>query len=93
MLAHVLSTAHVAVHDEFLTTHSCLVAAIAEQRLHAARFADMRRVSCCFADGVLTLRGVVASYYLKQLAQTIVRTIGDVSQVENCLRVWSAAAD
>ena len=93
MLAQVLSPARVATSDEFHPADFRLVAALAEQRLRAARFAAMRCVSCCYANGVLTLRGVVASYHLKQLAQTIVRTIDEVSQVENCLRVCSAAAN
>ncbi len=93
MLAQALSTARFATCDEFSTTDFRLVAALAEQRLRAARFAAMRRVSCSYADGVLTLSGVVATYHLKQLAQTIVRGIDEVSRVENCLRVCSSATD
>ena len=33
----------------------------------------VRRVGCEFRDGTLTLRGQVPSYFLKQIAQTIVR--------------------
>jgi osmotically-inducible protein OsmY len=69
-----------------------VVEALAEQRLRSARLAEFRRVTCLFADGVLTLCGVVGSYYLKQLAQTTVRNIEEVAHVENLIRVGAIAA-
>ena len=33
---------------------------------------EMRRVSCEYDHGVVTLRGRVPSYFLKQIAQTVV---------------------
>jgi osmotically-inducible protein OsmY len=65
----------------------------ARERLRASRFVAFHAVSCSFEDGVLTLRGVVATYYFKQLAQTIVRTVDDVSRVDNCICVRSSASE
>jgi hypothetical protein len=43
-----------------------------------------------FADGVLTLRGRVPSYYLKQILQTWLRKLDGVQQIENEVDVVSA---
>jgi len=41
-------------------------------------------------DGRVTLRGVVNSYYQKQMAQEAIRRIDGVSQIENLLEVgWA----
>jgi osmotically-inducible protein OsmY len=50
-------------------------------------------VSCHFHEGVLTLRGRVGSYYLKQVAQTLVRSLESVRQVSNQLMVISSDRD
>jgi hypothetical protein len=62
-------------------------AAIAESRLRTAPYLALRGVACELRDGVLTLRGRVPSYYLKQLAQALLHGIQDVSNVDNQLNV------
>lgn len=47
----------------------------------------LRRVACEYRDGTITLRGRVPSYFLKQLAQSVVRHCAGVKRVENCLQV------
>jgi uncharacterized protein YcaQ len=42
------------------------------QELQRCGYLDVRGVSCEYDRGVLTLRGRVPSYYLKQIAQTVV---------------------
>jgi osmotically-inducible protein OsmY len=74
-------------------TSSQGLVAIAEARLRASRLAALQGVSCSFDGGILTLHGVVASYHLKQLAQTIVRNLDDVSQVENRILVGSSVIE
>lgn len=78
---------------QLATEDERLIAALAEQRLRSARYADFRRVTCRFADGALTLTGVVASFYLKQVAQATVRQIEEVSHIENFIRVCSGRAE
>ena len=63
------------------------VEAEAQQRLGQSPYPTLRCVSCCFDDGVLTMRGRVASFYLKQVAQTAVSKLHDVERIENCIEV------
>ena len=55
--------------------------------LHGSSHIGLRNIRCDFADGIVTLTGVVVSYYLKQVAQTIVGRLPDVRQVHNELCV------
>jgi hypothetical protein len=58
------------------------------QALDRSRYHQLRFVYCGFRDGVLTLRGSVESYYLKQLAQTVALTqVRGGVIVENHVRV------
>jgi hypothetical protein len=43
-----------------------------------------------FTDGVLTLRGQVPTFYLKQMLQTFLRGLGGVQQINNQVDVISA---
>jgi osmotically-inducible protein OsmY len=52
---------------------------------------DFGGVTFHFFAGVLTLQGVVGSYYVKQMAQELVRSIPTVQQIDNRLRVISVA--
>jgi hypothetical protein len=61
--------------------------AIAQGRFHRSPYLPLRQVSCLLDDGILTLRGSVPTYYLKQLAQTIGASIQGVRQVINRLDV------
>lgn len=93
MLTHTLSISPSPSLPAKPTVDNQHIAELAEERLRNARFAELRHVSCLFADGVLTLRGVVTSYYLKQIAQASVRNIDDVSRVQNLIRVCTATAE
>jgi hypothetical protein len=44
-------------------------------------------LSCEWRDGVLTLRGRVPSYYLKQLAQACLQGLAGVTAIDNQLIV------
>ena len=52
-------------------------------------YAELRCIHCEFQqhDHVLTLRGRVSRYYLKQLAQEIVKSLDGVDQVVNLIQV------
>ena len=63
------------------------VGAMAESSIRrVGRFAT-RSVSCSYHEGVLILRGLVPTYYLKQIAQTTVMGIDGVEQVDNRIEV------
>jgi hypothetical protein len=65
---------------------------LASLRLAENSHASLRRVSCTDREGVLMLRGRVASCHLKQLAQSIVSKIDGVSKIVNCLEVPAVAS-
>jgi osmotically-inducible protein OsmY len=47
----------------------------------------LRLVSCDFHEGVLTLRGQVSSFYLKQVAQELIRRLDGAEEINNHLEV------
>jgi osmotically-inducible protein OsmY len=61
------------------------VAAIAD--LRHSTYPELRRVTCEYHEGILTLRGRVSSYYMKQIAQTIVQHVEGVERVVNRVEV------
>lgn len=66
------------------------IADAAESRLRGSSYSAVRHVKCEFHEGTLTLHGSVPSYYLKQIAQTLVCGTAGVAQVRNWLHVaWS----
>jgi osmotically-inducible protein OsmY len=66
-----------------------VVQATALSRLRTSGYAQLQLISCEFHEGVLTLRGHVSSFYLKQLAQTLVRGVDRVEEIKNRLEVAS----
>ncbi|MGO9115872.1 MAG: BON domain-containing protein [Thermoguttaceae bacterium] len=48
---------------------------------------DQPFVACEFHEGVLALRGRVPSFYLKQMAQTLIRGLDGVGEINNRLEV------
>lgn len=60
---------------------------VTQQRLQESSYLGLRGVVCEYHEGVLILRGHVPSFYLKQLAQTLVRKVDGVDTVVNRLTV------
>jgi osmotically-inducible protein OsmY len=71
------TTAHEAPH----------AADAAESRLHGSAYLALRNVTCECHGGVLTLRGRLPSYHLKQVAQALVAGMEGVRRVENLIEV------
>ena len=63
------------------------VARCAERRLQASHYAPLRSIRCEYHEGVLVLRGRVASFYLKQMAQELVRNLDGVDVLANTVEV------
>jgi osmotically-inducible protein OsmY len=59
----------------------------AASRLRKSPYPEVRRVACEFHEGLLFLRGRVPSYYLKQIAQTVVLGMDGVDEIHNQLEV------
>ena len=67
----------------------CAIRSSVEHRLQRSGYAALGRVSCEFQreSGVLHLHGEVPSYYLKQIAQELVRDLDAVRLVQNQITV------
>lgn len=50
-----------------------------------------REIDCKFCSGVLTLRGRVPSFYLKQILQSILKDVPGVRRIDNRVDVVSSA--
>ena len=61
------------------------------RRLRESSYYYLRTIQCAYDEGVLTLRGIVPSYYLKQTAQTLAEKADGVEQVVNLVYVASPA--
>jgi osmotically-inducible protein OsmY len=64
-----------------------VVEACAAAQLRRSGYSEIRHVTCRFHEGILCLRGRVSSYYLKQIAQTIVLELENVRETNNQLEV------
>ena len=60
-----------------------VVASKARQILDGSNYLALRRLQCECHDGQLVLLGRVPTFYLKQMAQTLVRQIPQVRKIEN----------
>ena len=63
------------------------VAEQAERLMRRNGHLCQQNVSCDFREGVLVIRGVVPSYYLKQVAQEVVASLAEVVRIDNQLSV------
>jgi hypothetical protein len=62
-------------------------AALAQARLSASPYLELRVLACDSHEGVLAIRGRVPSFYLKQLAQATVRDVPGVEVIHNQVQV------
>ncbi len=67
--------------------HSLDIAQQAEERLRSNSYLALRNISCEFREGVLTLRGRLPSYYLKQVAQNLVAELDSVHTLINAIDI------
>jgi hypothetical protein len=63
------------------------IAEMAQAKLRRSSYFELRDVCCDFGGGILTLRGRVPSYHLKQLAQANVASVPGVVTVDNRVEV------
>lgn len=76
-------------HLDEKATQSARIADVARERLSGTSYQFLRFVDCCFQNGVLTLRGRVPSFYLKQMAQSLLANIEGVDRIDNRVDVVS----
>jgi osmotically-inducible protein OsmY len=63
------------------------VQASAMARLRESSYREIHQVSCEFHEGVLTLRGCLPTYYLRQIAQNLVGDLEGVVEIDDRLEV------
>jgi osmotically-inducible protein OsmY len=59
----------------------------ARRRFLTADYVELHRIECHVDDDVLTLRGIVPRYYLKQRAFHVVANLAGVRQISNDIHV------
>jgi osmotically-inducible protein OsmY len=77
--------------DSPLLVREDAVRMAAENKLRHADYMCLRQIRCEYHEGVLTLRGAVPTYHLKQIAQTLVCSLNGILEVNNRLEVGPAA--
>ncbi|MFZ1936527.1 MAG: BON domain-containing protein [Thermoguttaceae bacterium] len=70
-----------------ISTERQVVLAEAQSRLRESGYHELHFVSCDFHEGVLTLRGRVSSFHLKQVAQEMIRRLDSAEEINNRLEV------
>ena len=73
--------------EPWISKKRSAVQAAAQSRLRKSGYHELHVVSCEFHEGVLTLRGRVSSFYLKQVAQEVIRRLEGAEEVNNRLEV------
>jgi CheY-like chemotaxis protein len=63
------------------------VSEAAESRLRGNAYLALKNISCEWRDGVLTLRGSLPSYYLKQMARVAVANVEGVERINDEIEV------
>lgn len=59
-----------------------------ELSLQRTGYLELRGIRCLMQDGEVTLQGNVTTYYMKQVAQSLVRRIAGVISVRNEIAVY-----
>lgn len=59
----------------------------AQQMLSQSPYGELHSAVCESRDGVVVIRGRVSSFYLKQIAQSVVQKLPGVLRVDNRLEV------
>jgi hypothetical protein len=62
-------------------------ARMAQAKLTASPYLTLRKLACDSHEGVLAIRGQVSTFFLKQMAQTAVRDLPGVEEINNLVRV------
>jgi osmotically-inducible protein OsmY len=65
---------------------------LAESKLRRSGFLAMQQLSCAFRAGVLTVRGHLPSYFLKQMALALVAEVEGVERIDDQVEVATHAA-
>jgi osmotically-inducible protein OsmY len=90
MAAHIMTgSADLSVASQRIHSATVSSAAVdaARRRLEALSFPQLRKIVCEYYEGVLTLRGKLNSFYLRQIAFSAVKNVAGVEEVADRLEV------
>jgi osmotically-inducible protein OsmY len=76
-----------ATQDKGLFQDKQVVEREAQLRLRKSGYRQLHLISCEFHGSVLTLRGRVSTFHMKQVAQTLIRGMKGVAEINNQLEV------
>jgi len=84
---------HTDMEADHTAPGECRITVLAVCRLRRSGYGALHGVDCTFESGVLHLRGRVPTYYLKQIAQSLVVDLEGVLHLKNQLEVFAEARD
>lgn len=61
--------------------------ACAQASLRACPYREVQKITCLFHNGALLLQGTVSSFYLKQIAQTVLMHVEGARHIVNAIQV------
>ncbi len=67
--------------------HSIDLQSRAQASLQTSRYSEVQKTTCKCHHGVLYLQGEVTSFYLKQIAQTMLMNVPGVTHIINTIHV------
>jgi osmotically-inducible protein OsmY len=76
--------------DRACSTPGADIAERAESCLRCNSYLALQNVCCEYRDGILTLRGRLPTYYLKQMAQAAVARVEGLGRIVNEIEVTPA---
>lgn len=82
-----------APHQAAVSSRAPRPVELARRRLSNSGWRCLREVSCDEHEGVLTLRGCVPTWYLKQMAQALVSRIPGLDEIVNHIEVIPPAQE
>jgi osmotically-inducible protein OsmY len=81
------STENTTASTDTVCNNDLCLADIVRRSLHESSYTHLRHIECSCREGVVLLHGRVPTYYLKQVAQELVRPFACVQQVVNSIEV------
>jgi osmotically-inducible protein OsmY len=73
------------------SAHERRIEEVAEGHLRRSGYLALRDIGCTCREGVVTLRGCLPTYYLKQIAQHVVAELEGVCGIINRIEVLASS--
>jgi osmotically-inducible protein OsmY len=70
-----------------------MTASMVESRLHESNYLELHQIKCTFRHGVLTLYGTASSFYVRQVAQEMIKDLKGIDIIDNQIMVPALLAD